>query len=177
MLLRPALTALMLAAAGAALLPGGPAAAQNVAERAVNGAATIFGGMKADTKSPVEVTSDRLSVNQADGTATFGGNVVISQGEMRLKAADVTVVYAGNDRRRISKLRATGGVTLVNGPDAAEAREASYDVEAGTVTLTGDVLLSQGDNVLSGQTMVVNLADGTASVEGRVRSVLQPGSN
>lgn len=173
MLLRPALTAITLAAGAMMTLLAGLAAAQ-VADAP---SATVFGGIRANIKSPVEVTSDALSVNQADGTASFRGNVSISQGEMRLKADDVTVVYAGNDRRRISRLRATGGVTLVNGTDAAEAREASYDVEAGTVTLTGDVLLSQGGNVLAGQKMVVNLADGTASVEGRVRSVLQPGGN
>ena len=34
-----------------------------------------------------------------------------------------------------------------------------------TVTLTGDVMLTQGDNILAGQSMVVNLADGTARPE------------
>ena len=67
-------------------------------------------------------------------------------------------------------------MTLVSGEDAAEAAEARYDVESGTVTLTGDVVVTQGQNVLAGETMVVDLGDGTARVEGRVRSVLQPGS-
>ena len=62
-------------------------------------------------------------------------------------------------------------------PDAAEAQDAVYDVASGNVTLTGDVMLTQGQSVLSGEKMDVNLSTGTASVSGRVRSVLQPGGN
>lgn len=158
-MLRPLLTALILAAP--------PALAQNVA----------FGGIRADVDAPVEVAADNLSVNQADGSAVFTGNVVIGQGEMRLSADRVTVVYAGGGQSRIRSLDAEGNVTLVSGPDAAEARAATYDVETGNVTLTGDVVLTQGQNVLTGDRMLVNLESGTAQVEGRVRSVLQPGSN
>lgn len=155
--------------AALALLLGAPAAAQPAAT-------TAFGGITADIRAPVEVSADALSVDQTDGTATFTGNVVIGQGEMRLSADRVSVVYAEGDRRRIRSLEASGGVTLVSGEDAAEAAEARYDVESGTVTLTGDVIVTQGQNVLAGETMVVDLGDGTARVEGRVRSVLQPGS-
>ena len=135
---------------------------------------TPFGGLKADTKAPVEVTSDHLGVSQADGAATFEGNVVIAQGPMRLGADKVVVVYAKGDRSRIASLTATGHVTLASNGDAAEAREATYDVEGGTVTLSGDVLMTQGKNVLSGERLVVDLGAGTARVEGRVRSVIQP---
>lgn len=144
-----------------------PAAAQSVA----------FGGITADTTAPVEISADSLQVDQSTGEATFSGNVVIGQGEMRLSADKVTVVYAPDTNQKISRLHATGQVTLVNGPDAAEAQDAVYDVASGNVTLTGDVMLTQGQSVLSGQKMDVNLATGTASVSGRVRSVLQPGGN
>lgn len=138
---------------------------------------TAFGGMQADITAPVEVAADTLSVNQANGSAVFSGNVVIGQGAMRLSADSVTVVYGDGGQSRIRSLEATGNVTLVSGPDAAEARAATYDVESGDVTLTGDVVLTQGENVLTGERMKVNLASGTARVDGRVRSVLQPGGN
>lgn len=158
-MLRPLLTALALLAA--------PASAQNV----------TFGGMKADVSAPVEVASDNLTVNQTDGSALFEGNVVIGQGDMRLSADQVTVQYAEGGQNRIQSLTATGNVTLVSGEDAAEAQKAVYDVEGGNVVLTGDVLLSQGQNVLSGDKVTVDLATGAAQVNGRVRSVLQPGGN
>ena len=158
-MLRPLLIALAVLAA--------PASAQNI----------TFGGMKADVSAPVEVASDNLTVNQTDGSALFEGNVVIGQGEMRLSADQVTVQYAEGGQSRIQSLTATGNVTLVSGPDAAEAQKAVYDVEGGNVVLTGDVLLSQGQNVLSGDKVTVDLATGAAQVNGRVRSVLQPGGN
>ncbi|WP_299840888.1 LptA/OstA family protein [uncultured Paracoccus sp.] len=144
-----------------------PAGAQNVA----------FGGMKADTSLPVEMSADSLSVNQANGEAVFTGNVIIAQGEMKLQAGEVTVVYAEGGQQKIQTLKAKGGVVLVSGPDAAEASEAVYDVTSGVIDLAGDVVLTQGQNVLTGDKMQVQLADGTAQVQGRVRSVLQPAGN
>ncbi|WCR10643.1 lipopolysaccharide transport periplasmic protein LptA [Paracoccus stylophorae] len=159
-MLRFVTTALFLAAAPQAM-------AQNV----------VFGGMKADITAPVEVAADSLSVDQGDGSAVFTGNVVIGQGEMRLSADRVNVEYGEGGQNRIRSLHAEGGVTLVSGADAAEAREAVYDVELGNVTLTGDVVLTQGQNVLTGDRLQVNLGSGTAQVDGRVRSVLQPEGN
>ncbi|SIT06447.1 lipopolysaccharide transport periplasmic protein LptA [Paracoccus saliphilus] len=136
-----------------------------------------FGGLQADVSAPVEVAADSLSVEQDNGRAVFTGNVVIGQGEMRLSAQEVTVEYADAKQSRIKSLHAKGKVTLVSGEDAAEAEEASYDVEAGNVTLIGDVVMTRGNNVLTGDQMQVDLATGTARVDGRVRSVLQPGGN
>lgn len=144
-----------------------PAAAQTVG----------FGAMRADADAPVEVTSDSLQVNQDTGEAIFTGNVLIGQGEMRLSAQSVTVVYAAGGQNRIRSLNATGGVTLVSGEDAAEAVGAVYDVEAGTIVLTGDAIVTRGESVLAGDRIEVDLNDGTASVSGRVRTVLQPGEN
>ena len=144
-----------------------PASAQTVA----------FGGIRADTTAPVEVTAESLRVNQDTGEAVFTGNVLIGQGEMRLSAESVTVVYAEGGQSRIRSLNATGGVTLVSGPDAAEAAEAAYDVEKGTVVLTGDAIVTRGESVLAGDRIEVSLKDGTASVQGGVRTVLQPGGN
>ncbi|WP_375257851.1 lipopolysaccharide transport periplasmic protein LptA [Citreimonas sp.] len=131
-----------------------------------------FGSMQQDTSAPVEVTADQLSVSQSDGTATYSGDVVIVQGDMRLAAPQVLVVYS-EQAGRIDRLEATGGVTLVSGEEAAEAERADYDIEGGTVTLSGDVLLTQGDNALTAQSMVVDLDTGMAEMSGRVRTVLQ----
>ncbi|MFN6951400.1 MAG: lipopolysaccharide transport periplasmic protein LptA [Albidovulum sp.] len=141
------------------------------------GAAVAFGGLRADTSLPVEVTADTLSVNQTDGTATFSGNVIVIQGEMRLSADRVEVIYGKADRSRIERLHASGRVTLVSGKDAAEAADAIYTIESGAVEMTGDVLLTQGANTISGQKLVVDLKSGTGRMEGRVRTILQPGGN
>jgi lipopolysaccharide export system protein LptA len=131
------------------------------------------GGLKQDPSAPVEVTADALQVNQNEGTALYTGNVVVVQGDLRLAAPSVLVVYS-EEASRLERLEATGGVTLVGPEEAAEAQRADYDFDTGTVVLTGDVLLTQGNSALTSESMIVNLDDGTARMTGRVRSVLQP---
>lgn len=138
------------------------------------GASVAFGGLKQDTSLPIEVSADQLAVSQTDGTAIFTGNVLVGQGEMRLSADRVKVEYTA-DGNGISKLFASGGVTLVNLTDAAESREAIYTIASGNVVMTGDVLLTQGGNALSGQKLVIDLKTGTGVMEGRVQTVFQPG--
>lgn len=133
-----------------------------------------FGGMKQDTSLPVSLDADTLAINNADGTALFTGNVIVAQGEMRLTAGEVQVEYLP-DGGGIKTLHATGGVTLINATDAAEAKEAVYTIDSGNVVMTGDVLLTQGANAISGQKLVINLKAGTGVMEGRVQTVFSPG--
>lgn len=140
------------------------------------GTSVAFGTLRHDTDLPVEVTAEQLSVDQESGTAVFSGDVLIGQGEMRLSAARVLVVYK-EGRAGIERLEATGGVTLVTGPDAAEAERAEYDIDTGVIVMTGDVLLTQGESALTAERMIVDLDDGTAQMTGRVKTILQPNKN
>lgn len=136
-------------------------------------ASIAFGTIKADPSLPVEVTADALEVNQTDGSAEFKGSVLVIQGVMRLSADAVRVTYKP-EQKGIERLEAIGSVTLVNGPDAAEAERAEYTIDSGTVVMTGNVLLSQGNSTLASNRMVVNLNDGTAQMSGRVKTILNP---
>ncbi len=139
------------------------------------GAPVAFGSFKGDPTLPVEVTADQLQVNQTDGTAVFTGNVIVIQGEMRLTAPLVKVDYA-QDRKAIARLDASGGVTLVNGGEAAESQNAVYTIDTGEVVMTGDVLVTQGGSALSGNQLTVDLNTGTGVMQGRVQTVFVPGS-
>lgn len=147
---------------------------------AAQNAQIAFGGLKHDSSLPVEISADQLTVDQADGSATFIGNVLIGQGEMRLSAGKVRVEYAagqGDATGMISRLIASDGVTLVNGAEAAEAREAIYTIDTGTIVLSGSVILTQGRNALSADRLVVDLKNGTGTMDGRVKTILQTGDN
>jgi lipopolysaccharide export system protein LptA len=143
---------------------------------AAQGTRLDFGGLKTDTSLPVEVTADTLTVNQADGLAEFTGSVLVSQGEMRLKAGAVQVEY-GTDGTGIARLVASGGVTLAAGTDAAEAETATYTVDSGEVVLEGGVLLTQGQAAISGDRLVISLKTGLGRMEGRVTTTFTPGGN
>ncbi|MFP7672157.1 LptA/OstA family protein [Marivita sp. S0852] len=141
---------------------------------AAQGTEVAFGTVQQDTSLPVEVSAETLSVSQTDGSALFTGDVVIGQGDMRLSAPRVLVFYT-QDQTGIERLEATGGVTLVNADQAAEADTAEYEVNRGTIRMVGNVLLTQGANTLVSDTMDVDLENGTARMNGRVRTVFQSG--
>jgi len=135
-----------------------------------------FGDLNQDTTLPVEVQADQLTVNNADGSAVFSGNVVVTQGEMKLAAGEVRVIY-GTDQKNIETLIASGGVIVKNLGDAAEAAEAVYTIDSGVIMLSGDVLLTQGGSAMAGQKLTINLKDGTGVMEGRVTTTFVPGGN
>jgi lipopolysaccharide export system protein LptA len=135
-----------------------------------------LGGMTVDTAAAIEVTADSLSVDQETGQAIFDGNVIIGQGDLRLTAGRVQVEY-GTDTSEIARLIASGGITFVTADEAAEAQEAEYNITTGLLVLTGEVLLTQGASAISAGSMTINVTDGTATMDGRVRTILQQGNN
>jgi len=135
-----------------------------------------LGGISADPKAPVEVSADNLSVDQDSGTAVFSGNVVIGQGDLRLSAGSVRVVYS-DSTGDIAQLLLTDGVTLVTDSEAAEAATADYNLTTGILTLSGSVLLTQGASALSAEQMTIDLNSGRAQMSGRVRTVFQQDGN
>ncbi|WP_299672330.1 LptA/OstA family protein [uncultured Roseobacter sp.] len=141
---------------------------------AAQGTQVAFGAIKQDTDLPVEVTADNLAVDQDTGEAVFTGNVVVGQGEMRLSAKRLLVVYR-EDTQGIERMEATGGVVLVSGPDAAESERADYSIDDGVIVMTGNVLLTQGPSALTADKMTVQLEDGTAQMSGSVKTILQTG--
>ena len=162
-------TLLRALALGAAALPGAALAQTQVP----------FSGLGVDRSAAVEVEAAALDLDQEAGTAEFTGEVLVVQGGMRLAADRLSVEYAADPdtgRNRIRLMRATGNVTLVTPQDAAEAAGAVYDLDAGRITLEGDVLLTQGGNALAGDRLVIELATGTGRIEGRVRTVILPGA-
>jgi lipopolysaccharide export system protein LptA len=131
-----------------------------------------LGGISADPSAPVEVTADNLTVDQNTGTAIFSGNVKVGQGDLRLAATNVHVVYS-DDTGDITQLIASGGVTFATATEAAESRDADYNLSTGVLIMTGNVLLTQGASALSAERMTVDLNNGQAQMSGRVRTVFQ----
>lgn len=146
---------------------------------ALSQAQVPLGGMRGDPTKPVEITSDALDVSQNDNTAVFTGNVVVVQGDLKLTAPSVRVLYTDPSAgpRKIARVNATGGVTLVSPTEAAEGQEAVYTPDNGAVVMTGNVTLTQGPNVITGDRLNVDLNTGTGKMEGRVKTVLKQDGN
>ena len=136
-----------------------------------------FSGLAVDRAAPVEIEAEALDVDQEGGSAEFSGDVLVVQDGLRLSADRLQVAYGADPatgQNRIREMRASGSVTLVTPAEAAEAGSAVYDLDAGRLTLEGDVLLTQRGNALAGDRLVIDLGSGTGRMEGRVRSVILP---
>ena len=135
-----------------------------------------FGGVAYDSRQPVEVTADNLSIDQSTGEAVFSGNVIIHQGDLRMAAGRVRVTYRDAEgQQTVDQVFATGGVLVTRGADAAEGSEARFDVASAQLTMSGQVLVTQGATAVAGDRLVVNMRTGSGAVEGRVRTVLGNG--
>jgi lipopolysaccharide export system protein LptA len=159
----------LLAAVTTVLFPGAAAG---------QGAQVPFGGLQHDATLPVEITSDALELDQAEGTAVFTGDVKVGQGTLRLAADRLEVFYAdteGAGTGEVQRMLASGNVTLTSGGEAAEAERAAYDVASGIIEMQGDVLLTQGANALASERLTIDLNAGTGQLEGRVRTIFVPG--
>ncbi|ABD53143.1 LptA/OstA family protein [Jannaschia sp. CCS1] len=131
-----------------------------------------FGGVAYDSSQPVEVTSDALTVDQTTGEAVFTGNVIVVQGDLRMAASAVRVLYTTDGNQDISEVIATGGVLITRGTEAAEGNSAVFNVASSLLTLRGNVLVTQGQTAIAGDNMVVDMTTGSGTVDGRVRTVL-----
>ncbi len=132
---------------------------------------------------PVDVSADKLEVDQQRQEASFSGNVRVEQGTMRLAADTLTVFYAdgstGNQQQAIRRIEAAGtAVTVIYGKDTATGKRAVYDVVQSEVVLDGGVVLVRGGNTLKGDKLVFNLATGKVSLlsagNQRVRAQFTP---
>lgn len=143
-------------------------------------AANPFGSFKHDADQPIEIVADSLAVDQGAEQATFTGKVEAAQGTLHLTADKIVVNYGGaggadTGAGRIDKLRAEGNVFLSNGAETASGAWADYNVAGGNVKMGGGVVLTQGDNAISGQTLNIDLNSGKGEITGgRVRSVFKP---
>ena len=135
---------------------------------------------------PVDVSADRLEVDQQRQEASFSVNVRVEQGTMRLAADKLTVFYADGSSedgevggQAIRRIEAAGtAVTVIYGKDTATGKRAVYDVVQSEVVLDGGVVLVRGGNTLKGDKLVFNLATGKVSLlsagNQRVRAQFTP---
>src|SRR5680860_66780 len=138
---------LMIAVMFATLWSGLPANAQKF-----SGA---FEGMR-DSEQPVQIEADRLEVLDGQGVATFDGNVNVVQGSTVLKTSKLKVYYLRGDDNKsgpagnVSRIIATGKVAVRSGQDRATADTADVDMKNQLAVLSGNVTLTQGNNIVTG---------------------------
>ena len=66
---------------------------------------------------------------------------------------------------------------MVTNKESAEAETAEYSLKNRTLVMNGNVMLSQGQILMSSDSLQIDLNTGAAIVQGQVRTILSTGSN
>ena len=122
-----------------------------------------------NSTAPVDVTADRIEVQDRADRAIFAGNVRANQGELSLSTPRLTVAYSGgqgNGGVQIRRLDAAGGVVVKSPSETARGDFGIYDLDRRLITLIGNVQLDREQNRVSGARLVIDLDSGRAVVDG-----------
>jgi len=197
---------LRLLAAMLALAVPGAAAAQNSVQNPQNPQNPMQSALQGQNKDqPIHIEAATLEVHDKAKTATFSGSVQVVQGDTTMRCRSLVVFYGGEEgaaakpvvatrpaadgpatpgmpqgAQSIRRIEARGGVTVVTKDQNASGDLGVYDLKSKMITLTGNVVVSQGKNVLHGERVVVDMTTGNARVESgatthdRVRALILP---
>lgn len=120
-----------------------------------------------NANAPVDVSADRIEVQDRADRAVFAGNVRITQSGLSMNAARVTVAYAGKGGGvDIQRIDASGGVTVRSASETARGNIAIYDLNRRLITMVGGVTLEQGANRVNGGRLVIDLNSGRSVIDG-----------
>ena len=128
-----------------------------------------------DANAPIDVSAQRIEVQDRADRAIFAGDVRVSQGNLTLTTDRLTVAYSSAGAIQIDRLDASGGVTVRSPSETARGDFGVYDLNRKLITLVGDVRLSRGGSQISGSRLVIDLASGRAVVDGGPAGVGQSG--
>jgi lipopolysaccharide export system protein LptA len=128
-----------------------------------------------DSNAPVDVSADRIEVQDRADRAIFVGNVQVRQAQLTLDTARLSVAYSSAGGIQIQRLDASGGVTVRSPSETATGNFGVYDLDRRLITLVGDVQLSRGGSRIHGSRLVIDLASGRAVVDGGPAGVGQSG--
>jgi lipopolysaccharide export system protein LptA len=135
------------------------------------------------------VTADQLELVDAQHLAIWRGKVEAVQNGSRL-VSDVLNVYfsgkpatpgakpapttapsagpGGEDWGQVQRLVADGHVFFVSPSQTARGEHAVYELEPDTITMTGDVVVVQGENVVKGDKLIIQVKTGHTDIVSNV---------
>jgi lipopolysaccharide export system protein LptA len=120
------------------------------------------------------ITARTMTFDYPARKATFEGDVVVSDPQVRMQADQMVVILS--ERSEIETVTATGAVRIDQAERTAFCRQAVYTVPSGVMVLTGEPRVVRGQDVLRGKRIVFNRNDNKVTVDGGARLQIAPGS-
>lgn len=170
--MRPVIVLLAVLAATSALAqqPAVPA-------KPTSNATQNLGLGKHDKNAPIYLSSDSFGSDVKVENGDYVGNVIVTQGDMKMRADRMHFDTTNGD---VSVITATGNV-VVNEPNGTGTGDKGvYDITTHLITMTGKVVLTKKKDVMRGTKLVMDLTTNLAHLTadgapgGRVTAVFIP---
>jgi lipopolysaccharide export system protein LptA len=136
---------------------------------------------KHDSNQPINIDADSVTTDLVSKTVTYNGNVIVTQGDIRMHA---DVMKVNTDNGKPSTILSNGKVVVDSPTSGTATGDAGvYDVANHLITLTGKhVVLVHNKDISSGTKLTVNLLTNIATFvgdksqpgTGRVHGVFTP---
>ena len=181
-------------ALGTACAASAPSSAQNVPN--------AMQGFSQNRDQPIQIEAATLEMRDKKKEATFSGNVKVVQGDTTMTSKKLVVFYESSQAAgapppanakgaaksaplqsatpgpggssSIKRLEARGDVRVTQKDQVVTGESAVFDTKTNLVTMLGGVVLTQGQNVLRGDRLLVDMTTGVSRVEsdsGRVQGL------
>lgn len=169
----------------AALSPPAALAQQSKQGSTVTGVPNAVQGFSQNRDKPIRIDATSLEVRDKDKAATFSGNVKVVQGDTTMYCKVLVVFYeqggqpAGDQSKAamktatpgpagsssVKRLECKGGVRVEQKDQVVTGELGVFDTKTNLVTVTGNVVLTQNQNVLKGEKLVVDMTTGVSKVD------------
>jgi lipopolysaccharide export system protein LptA len=138
-------------------------------------------GFAKNRDQPVKIQATSLEVRDKDKVATFSGDVRVINGDTEMRCKALVVFYDDDGsggpsmkaaepgpggQQQIKRIEARGGVTVAQKEQTAAGDSAIFNLRENTVTLTGNVVVTRGQDILRGHRLMVNLTSGISRMDG-----------
>ena len=116
-------------------------------------------------KDPIYITADWMEADQTKNSITYKGRVVTVQNAMTMRSETLTAYY-DPETKQMKQIIAEGKVNATQGDRLATGEKAVFDDKTKTVTLTGNPVMRQGNNQVSGVKVIYFTEQDRSIVEG-----------
>ncbi len=139
--------------------------------------------LDSDREQPVHLEADHASYNQQTGVTVYTGNVILTQGTLRVEADIVTANLDQN--RSIKDVTAQGKpakfqqkVSPDKGIVYGQGNKVYYEAANSQITLTGNAKITQDNSSFNGNTLRYGMKqgdiEGSGNSQQRVQMVIPP---
>jgi len=146
-------------------------------------AAPLVAALPEDRNQPIQLEASRGQLDQKTGISVYEGNVVITQGSMRLTADTATIYVKDSSFQRMDAVGSPANLRYKPAADKPEiqgtSKRVEYDVASAKVVMSGNVRVVQGQDVFTGDRVEYDLKDDVirakgAGDNGRIQFTIQP---